>query len=148
MMARGDRLRCSRNPGSNSDAGLIAPRKSDLYADDAAAVYSTVSSRCRSARPVGNSDETPPSADPCPTPALPAAADYDRRIPPHSHSVPRAVIGKQQETNRRTCIPELEGCMGVLDPVGAGGTRVAALLAPGESASKSLFERSDDYLAA
>jgi|SRR5262245_66411453 len=30
------------------------PGKTDLYADDAAAVYSNVSSRCRSAMPVGN----------------------------------------------------------------------------------------------
>jgi|SRR5262249_49132176 len=54
MTARGDRLRCSRNPGSNYRTGLTHQGKTDLCADDAGIVYSTVSSRCRSARPVGN----------------------------------------------------------------------------------------------
>jgi hypothetical protein len=33
---------------------LTHQAKTDLYAGDAEAVYSTVSSRCRSAMPVGN----------------------------------------------------------------------------------------------
>src|SRR5262249_54687199 len=57
LTARGDRLRCSRIPGSNYGTGLTHQAKTDLYAGDAGAVYSTVSSRCRSAKPVGNYGE-------------------------------------------------------------------------------------------
>src|SRR5262249_60427548 len=60
MMARGDRLRCSRIPGSNYETGLTHQGKPDLRADGATEVDPTGKLVEGGDGPVGEREETTP----------------------------------------------------------------------------------------
>ena len=58
VMARGDSLMCSRNPGSNYKSGLIAPKRILPTSVPTTRQQNNKSfMRCRSARPVENYNE-------------------------------------------------------------------------------------------